>query len=454
MTAIGKRVLDLMVTTDVRFHDGQFAYLSSRSTLTRPDDTVATNRQYLGLLLQGPNLDYSWVSGDRLGGRSQRTHGTAKFINPDGIYSLDYIQEQGLSVERQPFTYRIGELGDDLGDMIELGLEGRQIRPSEDSFEVHVDISDKGQALDTSILLDRFQGLGGAVRCLPGYYIRVPYSASLQPASAFYVTINYRLPSWYATGVSAPLIYALSNAAGYVWSIALQADGTVAAISQTSGGSPVTLLATDLDWIADGRWHQVALKWSGTTLSLFHTTRTTAVKSAITAAQTTIATLDSGEDLYAGDPAGLLGTHEWLDIGQIAVALDGDVPSDAEILSRLKRTLTEDEGDECEMWLALNEYTGTTANDESPATTTAGSTTTPTSWSSPGCLRSRDRSSSPVRRSRSPSATPGRMRRSPGRIRRAVRVSSTPAASREPSPSTRAQRSGSMSRGPSSCSAV
>lgn len=371
MTAVGKRDLNLFIGADVTFWDPgleaeRTVYWSNRSWITNPDDSVAANRQYIGLLLQAFTLELSWFSGDQIGGRSERNFGELRAFNPDGAHSLNYIFEDSLSPQGRSITYRIGEIGDDLADMITFTVEGRQVRPSDDGHEVIIDISDGGQALDTSILIDRFQGLGFCVRFAPGVTATIPEDAAFDPTTAWYLHIAYRLPSWTAGASPIGVLGRAASGGGDVCRLELGLDGgdrRLVVRSRTSADASVTLLCDDLAWVADGRWHQFVGKWDGAVLSAFHSTRTGGVKSSTTEAITTIKAGDG--DLLFGDLDSTLATHEHLDVALVAFAVDGDVPTDSEIIARLKRALTDDEAADCLVYLPINNGSGTTATDES-----------------------------------------------------------------------------------------
>lgn len=378
MSAIGKRVINLFVGADVTFYrpataDTVTVYWSNRSWITNPNDTIAANRQFVGLLLQGHSFDYSWFRGDQLGGRSERNDGALRAINADGAHSLDYIFDGGYSVQGQPITFYLGEVGDDLGAMIRRTVQGRHVRQSEDGFEVVIDLSDAGQALDTSILIDRFQGLGRAVRFGFGEFGEVTDDVSLDPATAWHLDVAYRLPPW--ANLSGDLLLAWREAVGGVTqSIELLTTGKVRVKSCTTAPADVTVTATDLDWVADGRWHRVAGRWNGALLEAWHSTRTGGQKSAVSAAQVTC--IAGSGDLEFGDVTGVLGTNDRLDVAEVRYLLDANVPTDAEVIETMKRRFTDDEGADCEVWLPLDEGTGLHAFDESVTNVAASGTLT------------------------------------------------------------------------------
>jgi len=380
MSAIGKRNLNLLITADVTFYDPALdstrtVYWSNQSFLTNVDDSIAANRQYIGLLAQAFNINFSWFNEDQIGGRSERNYGELRAINPDGAHSLAYIFEDDLSVQGQSIVFRIGDIGDDLGDMFPILIQGREVRPSDDGAEVVIDLADAGQALDTSIFIDRFQGLGACVRHAPGVTSSVPDDPALDPYNAWYFDIAYRLPSWALLASGLEIASRPATGGGHVCRLELLSTGFLRVSSRTLAGATVALTTTDLEWVADGRWHRFIGKWDGAVLKAFHSTRTGGALSEDTAA---IVTIQSGAgDLEWGDVGSTLDTHEEVDVAQVAFGVDSDVPTDAEILDRMKRPLTDAEIAACEGYWKLDERSGTSSTDETGNGHTA---TVPNNW--------------------------------------------------------------------------
>src|SRR5688572_29864537 len=111
MTIIGNRNLDFFVGAVITVYDPvadteSQLYLSNRSYLTRIDDTIDPNRQFIGLLSQAYEINISWFKGNKIGGRSERSFGALKAIKADGAHSLSYLfDDGGLKVQGRTVTY-------------------------------------------------------------------------------------------------------------------------------------------------------------------------------------------------------------------------------------------------------------------------------------------------------------------------------------------------------------
>lgn len=374
-TGIGDHHLNFFIGYDITLYDPdtemeEVIYIANRGWMTNPSDTIAPHRQYVGLVTKPLRMDFSLFEQDNIGGRTQRTFGEIEWFNPSGQHNQNYIFERLLSVQNRPIVVRMGQLGADLGDMITFTVRGRDIFPSQDGRRVVLDVSDGGQNLDTTIQIDKFKGYSWAVRRTRGEKIVVTNHSSLNPTSAFYFRLAYRIPSWVdmSSGVTA---WARAATGGGNQVLAeLRSTGKIRIQSRTSADATVTLDATDLDWVKDGRWHDLAGKWDGALLTAFHSTRTGAVKSAITAAQTTLK--GSTSNLLIGDTSTTLPTDLWnyVDVALAVLEIDSNVPTDDEIIASMNRPLSEEEQAGCAMYLGMDENTGSSALDDSPNSNT------------------------------------------------------------------------------------
>ncbi len=380
MSAIGKRVLNLFIGADISFYKPSDAstvtkYRSIGSFLTNTDDSVAANRQYIGQMTKGLDFNFTLFSPENnIGGRTQRNFGELRLFKPNQTpnpYSLDDIFEDNYSVQDRPIIYRMGEKRQDLADMITLYLRGRHVYPSSDGTEVVIDVADGGQSLDTSIQLDRFWGLGFASRYVSGETGSLPDDTDFDPTSGWYLDIAYRLPNWTTLPSDAAIITRDASGGGYLYRITFLATGKIRVESVDSSNVTATLDTTDLEWVADGRWHRVCAKWDGALLSVFHSNRTGGVKSVDTEALASVAA--GGGDLVWGDASGDFEFFDYVDIAELRLSLDGNIPTDGQIIERMHRPLTDDEGSDCEVWLQFNENTSIYAFDDAVTNVNASS---------------------------------------------------------------------------------
>lgn len=366
MSAIGKRVLNLFIGADINFRDPSDAsiltlYRSIDSMLTRVSDSIDPNRQYVGQMTKALSFDYSLFSPENnIGGRSKRNFGELRLFKPrfPHVYRLDNLFDEDMSVQDQPIVYRMGEKNTDLGSMITFFLRGRNFYPSEDGTEAVIDVADGGQSLDTSIQLDRFQGLHKAILHETGEFSTIAASAGLDGSSAFYAQLFYRLDPG-TTLASDLLVWELgASGGGLAQGIWFLTTGYIKGQSRTTANATVTTTTTDLQWVADGRWHSVGLKWDGALLYVLHSTRTGGAVSEDSTAQTTLKASSGALSIGDCDSSDLPAGYKMANT-DFRLYLDANVPTDDVLKTLMKRTLTEDEWADLEFYVR-GEITGTT----------------------------------------------------------------------------------------------